>query len=77
MVDYPYPTSFLSPMPGYPVDFSCQAFIGLDATSSDQDILKAMLKSSMIFYNYENVTQCNEVFDQNAGLGSNQNIIPK
>jgi len=70
MVDYPYPTSFLSPLPGYPVDFACQAFIGLDTTSSDKDILTAMLKSSLIFYNYENVTQCNEVFDMNAGLGS-------
>ena len=69
MVDYPYPTSFLTPMPGSPVDFSCQAFIGLDETASDEVLFTALFKAAMIFYNYENSTQCNEVFDESSGLG--------
>lgn len=62
MGDYPYPANFLGPMPAYPVNYSCQAFIGLSNSSADVDILQAMYNSAMIFYNYENATQCNEIF---------------
>ena len=29
MTDYPYPTSFLQPMPGWPCNVSCEAFANL------------------------------------------------
>lgn len=79
MVDYPYPTSFLAPMPGYPVNYSCQAFTGLDQTASDEQLFTAMYLAAKIYYNYENLTECNQIFsdDSDSGAldGSSWNIL--
>jgi len=64
MGDYPYPCSFLGPMPAYPVNFGCQAFIGVESDDSDNTIINAMYKAAMIFYNYENNTECNQIFEE-------------
>lgn len=69
MVDYPYPTSFLTPMPGYPVNYSCQAFIGLDNSSSDQQIFTAMYQAAKVYYNFENLTECNQIFSDDSDSG--------
>ena len=61
MVNYPYETSFLTHMPGYPVNFACQAFSGLDVNASDEQILSAMVKAANIYYDYDNTTTCNQV----------------
>jgi lysosomal Pro-X carboxypeptidase len=73
MVDYPYPSSFLTPMPGYPVNFSCQAFTGMTSDDSDESFFQALYNSAMIFYDYENNTECNELFVESDD-GQNRNI---
>lgn len=61
MVDYPYETNFLTHMPGYPVDFACQAFANVTVNSSSEDIFSALLKAANIFYDYDNKTNCSQV----------------
>jgi len=71
MVDYPYPTSFLAPMPGWPVNFGCQAFTGLTVDSTDSEIFLAMAKAANVFYDYENATTCLNIYgDQEASNNS-------
>jgi lysosomal Pro-X carboxypeptidase len=49
MVDYPYPSNFLSPLPGWPVKVACKAFIS--AQTPEQNAL-ASYKAMNLFYNY-------------------------
>ena len=72
MVDYPYPTSYLTPMPGYPVNVSCQAFRGLNTSSSDEQLINALYQAVKVFYDYQNTSTCNEIFDtSDDGQGGN------
>ena len=49
MGDYPYPTSFLGPLPGNPVDYVCESWT--NEMSPDQEVgaLGALIQ---VFYNY-------------------------
>jgi lysosomal Pro-X carboxypeptidase len=49
MADYPYFSTFLNPMPGYPVNVSCANFT---ANMSDSDLLHALLGVMQVFYNF-------------------------
>jgi len=62
MGDYPYEADFLAHMPGYPVAYSCWAFTGLTVNSSDAAIFNAMLKAAKIYYDFDNVTTCTDLF---------------
>eukprot|EP01135_Chromosphaera_perkinsii_P002570 Nk52_evm86s224 gene=Nk52_evmTU86s224 len=53
MVNYPYPTSFLTPMPGWPVKESCKM-----AAADKGDLFKAVLSSVGIYYNYTGQLDC-------------------
>ena len=73
MVNYPYPTSFLTPLPGYPVNFSCQAFADVHTDDDDETFFQALYKSAKIFYDYQNTSECNEIFDDSSdGQGGNE-----
>ncbi|EGC29712.1 hypothetical protein DICPUDRAFT_158674 [Dictyostelium purpureum] len=65
MADYPYPAGFLEPMPGYPINVSCEAM----ATTTDD--IQGLLKVLNVYYNYTGTTQCynTSVFTTSA-LGS-------
>ncbi|CAK5010770.1 unnamed protein product [Meloidogyne enterolobii] len=49
MVDYPYPSNFLAPLPAWPVKVACKAFIS--AQNPEQSAL-ASYKAINLFYNY-------------------------
>ena len=45
MADYPYPTRFLGPLPGWPVNQACKAF-------DNNDPVTAMRMLGNMFFNY-------------------------
>eukprot|EP01102_Stenamoeba_stenopodia_P015749 TRINITY_DN5409_c0_g1_i1.p1 TRINITY_DN5409_c0_g1~~TRINITY_DN5409_c0_g1_i1.p1 ORF type:complete len:519 (-),score=130.27 TRINITY_DN5409_c0_g1_i1:105-1610(-) len=50
MADYPYPANFLEPMPGYPINLTCQAIV--DGVNSNDDLLQALIDGMQIYFNY-------------------------
>ncbi|CAG9759251.1 unnamed protein product [Ceutorhynchus assimilis] len=71
MVNYPYPTSFLVPLPGHPVREFCE---GLDSVKYKDGVglVEAIAKGLQIYTNYTGTTKCNDIL-QTAGpnLGEN------
>ena len=66
MTNYPYPTSFLSPMPAWPVTASCQFYQSLDdRLQSDEEIDEKLFHASRqsvgIYYNYTGQQPCFEI----------------
>lgn len=45
MVDYPYPASFLAPLPAYPVNVSCHFLL------EEEDKMRGLAKAAGLFYN--------------------------
>ncbi|CAL2038004.1 unnamed protein product [Caenorhabditis brenneri] len=52
MVDYPYPTGFLEPLPAWPVDAACGYMNATGTNFSDQDLVSAVANAANIYYNY-------------------------
>jgi len=54
MVDYPYPTSFIEPLPAWPVTYSCeQASSAYSKAEGDAyQALYAIQAAGNTFYNY-------------------------
>ncbi|KAG0572079.1 hypothetical protein KC19_VG066300 [Ceratodon purpureus] len=55
MVDYPIPTSFMTPLPAYPIREICRAVDGLP---NDFDILSRIFAGVSIYYNYTGQVDC-------------------
>ncbi|UMM25461.1 hypothetical protein L5515_005280 [Caenorhabditis briggsae] len=55
MVDYPYPTGFLEPLPGWPVTVACGYMNATGESFSDQDLVTAVANAANVYYNYNKV----------------------
>ena len=63
MTNYPYPTSFLSPMPGWPVTESCRPYEEFEVQTSVVDKVKDLLHSV-----YDEITGDSEFSERELGL---------
>lgn len=63
MVDYPYPTNFVEPLPAWPVTYACeQTKTAYDAAKGDQyQALYAIQAAGATFYNYAGQLDCLDV----------------
>jgi lysosomal Pro-X carboxypeptidase len=52
MVDYPYPTSFIEPLPAWPVNYTCSVVM------NTTDSLDALSAAGQVFYNYSGQLDC-------------------
>ncbi len=74
MMDYPYPTNFLSPLPGNPVNAVCQVIASAsDPSEKDADkiIIQAIAAGVNLYNNYTGKAQClslGEPDDIGAGM---------
>lgn len=51
MVNYPYPSNFLQPLPGWPVKYSCENFARSEITDARQ-AATALYQISNVYYNF-------------------------
>ncbi|CAI5444186.1 unnamed protein product [Caenorhabditis angaria] len=55
MVDYPYPTSFLEPLPAWPVKVACSFMNSTGTTFTDQQLVTMVAQAANVYYNYNQV----------------------
>ncbi|KAI3423152.1 uncharacterized protein J3R85_011276 [Psidium guajava] len=66
MVDYPYPSDFLMPLPGYPIREVCRKIDGCpDGTS----ILERVFEGASVYYNHTGEADCFDLYDDPHGMG--------
>lgn len=63
MIDYPYPANFLTPLPAYPINVSCQF---LNTPLSGDDLLKGVAKVMNFYFNYTGTVDCLTVGSQGS-----------
>uniref|UniRef100_UPI00358FBDB3 lysosomal Pro-X carboxypeptidase n=1 Tax=Myxine glutinosa TaxID=7769 RepID=UPI00358FBDB3 len=56
MVDYPYPASFLQPLPAWPVKAVCAHLT--DPTLPDKDLVRHVASAVLVYYNYTGTVPC-------------------
>lgn len=66
MVNYPYPTNFLAPLPGYPVREFCSR---TKVNASDENILKQLSYALEMYTNGTGTTKCNRIEETTKELG--------
>lgn len=76
MVDYPYATDFIEPLPAWPINYACaQASAAAELHKDDPLVdLYAMSAAGMVFLNYAGQQQCIPLASsssQNSGLDGN------
>lgn len=74
MVDYPYPTSFVEPLPAWPVTYACgQAKTAFEGAVGDANqALYGIQAAGATFYNYAGQLKCLDVsVQQGGGLDDN------
>jgi lysosomal Pro-X carboxypeptidase len=68
MVDYPYPTSFLQPLPGWPLNVGCSQVLKYQT-----NLLEAMYQGPAVFYNTSGTTKCMDISP--SSIGANVGLI--
>ena len=66
MMDYPYPTSFLAPLPANPVAAACQHLS--QPFSNDTELLQMVYKAVEVYFNYTGQAKCLNLM-QEDGIG--------
>jgi len=56
MMDYPYPTHFLAPLPGNPVNAACSKLLG--KYSSDKELLTHVFAAVNVYFNFTGAAKC-------------------
>lgn len=56
MMDYPYPTSFLAPLPANPVNAACDRLTG--NMSTDEQLLTSIYAAVNVYFNYTKTAKC-------------------
>lgn len=70
MTDYPYDSSFLEPMPGYPINVSCQAFASWNESATDAQVMVMLDKAAQVYFNWTNSSDfCYDIKDT-SGTGT-------
>ncbi|KAK1323785.1 hypothetical protein QJS10_CPA02g00036 [Acorus calamus] len=65
MVDYPYPSEFLMPLPANPIKEVCKKIDGLDEGSS---VLDRVFAGVSVYYNYTGSVDCFDLEDDPHGM---------
>ena len=64
MVNYPYPTSFLAPLPAWPVKEFCAR------ANTQTEVLQSIAEGSQVYFNYTGTSKCLDLdSDPAGGLG--------
>jgi len=74
MVNYPYPTDFVEPLPEWPVTYACAQASAAKAAHKDDPYadLYAIAAAGNTFYNYAGQTPCFDLGgNSNSGLDGN------
>lgn len=64
MVNYPYPTNFLAPLPGFPVRQFCSKI-----NNGTDDILVELSNALLMYTNSTGKTKCNDIAVTSKDLG--------
>ncbi|KAL4366791.1 hypothetical protein GQ457_05G013990 [Hibiscus cannabinus] len=65
MVNYPYPSNFLMPLPGYPIKELCRK---IDGSPDDSSILERLFNGVSVYYNYTGEVECFQLDDDPHGM---------
>ena len=61
MSDYPYPTTFLSPLPANPVTVMCEKITSIKSLSDSNDILTGIYEGINVYNNYTGSVDCFDI----------------
>jgi lysosomal Pro-X carboxypeptidase len=75
MMDYPYPTSFLAPLPANPVAAACAAITKQPAAATDEQLLLSIFGGMTVYFNSTGDSKCLDLGQEDdigAGMWSYQ-----
>lgn len=69
MVNYPYPTEFLQPLPAWPVKVICSKLS--ESNLTDAQLVEQIAKAVTVYYNYDGRYSCFNISEGDIGLDDN------
>lgn len=65
MVNYPYPSNFLMPLPGHPIREVCKK---IDGSPDGTSTLERIFRGISVYYNYTGDVECFKLDDDPHGM---------